>query len=40
MKCEVALLTRNVVFKGADIDSKNTKYGAHIMMMGSETTGL
>jgi len=36
MKCEVALLSRNIVFKGADVDSIGTKYGAHIMMMGSE----
>ena len=36
MKCEVALMSRNIVFKGADLDSIGTKYGAHIMMMGSE----
>ena len=40
MKCEVGLLTRNIVFKGADEDSIGTKYGAHIMMMGSEDKGL
>ncbi len=40
MKCEVALISRNIVFKGADVDSIGTKYGAHIMMMGSEQKGL
>jgi hypothetical protein len=29
-------MSRNIVFKGADVDSIGTKYGAHIMMMGSE----
>jgi len=32
MRAEVGLLTRNVVFKGADDDSVATKYGAHIML--------
>ena len=39
MKAEVALLSRNILFKGADIDSIPTNYGAHIMMMGSESMG-
>ena len=36
MKSEVTLISWNIVFKGVDIDSIGTKYGAHIMMMGSE----
>ena len=32
MRAEVGLLTRNVVFKGADADSINDRYGAHIML--------
>jgi len=32
MRAEVGLLTRNVVFKGADDDSVAYQYGAHIMM--------
>ncbi len=40
MKCEVALLSRNVKIRGADIDSIGTNYGAHIMMMGQEILGL
>ena len=39
MKAEVALLSRNILFKGADIDSIPTNYGAHIMLMGSELMG-
>ena len=39
MRAEVALLSRNVVFKGFDGDSLLTNYGAHIMMMGSEMSG-
>jgi hypothetical protein len=39
MRAEVALLSRNIVFKGADEDSLDTNYGAHIMMMGSEKSG-
>jgi hypothetical protein len=40
MKCEVALLTRNVKIHGADEDSIDSKYGGHIMMMGTEAGGL
>jgi hypothetical protein len=36
MRTEVGLLTRNIVIKGADIDSIGTNYGAHMMLMGSE----
>ena len=32
MRAEVGLLTRNVVYKGADDDSIANKYGAHIML--------
>jgi len=32
MRAEVGLLTRNVVFKGADHDSVDNMYGAHIML--------
>eukprot|EP00345_Euplotes_harpa_P013185 CAMPEP_0168338794 /NCGR_PEP_ID=MMETSP0213-20121227/13070_1 /TAXON_ID=151035 /ORGANISM="Euplotes harpa, Strain FSP1.4" /LENGTH=178 /DNA_ID=CAMNT_0008344687 /DNA_START=1 /DNA_END=534 /DNA_ORIENTATION=+ len=32
MRAEVGLLTRNVVFKGADDDSVANRYGAHIML--------
>jgi len=32
MRAEVGLLTRNVVYKGADDDSVANKYGAHIML--------
>jgi len=32
MRAEVGLLSRNVVYKGADNDSINQKYGAHIML--------
>lgn len=32
MRAEVGLLTRNVVYKGADHDSVDKQYGAHIMM--------
>ena len=32
MRAEVGLLTRNVVFKGADDDSVENQYGAHIML--------
>lgn len=39
MRAEVALLSRNVVFKGSDTDSEEKTYGAHIMMMGSEQSG-
>ena len=39
MKAEVALLSRNILFKGADIDSIPKNYGAHIMMLGSELMG-
>ena len=32
MRAEVGLLTRNVVYKGADDDSVEQQYGAHIML--------
>jgi hypothetical protein len=32
MRAEVGLLTRNVVYQGADDDSIANKYGAHVMM--------
>jgi parallel beta-helix repeat protein len=32
MRAEVGLLSRNVVYKGADDDSVEAQYGAHIMM--------
>ena len=32
MRAEVGLLTRNIVYKGADDDSVVSKYGAHIML--------
>ena len=32
MRAEVGLLTRNIVFKGADADSIKKRYGAHIML--------
>lgn len=40
MKCEVALLSRNIKIHGDDENSKSLKYGAHIMMMGTEADGL
>jgi len=39
MRAEVALLSRNILFKGSDDDSQLLTYGAHIMMMGSEISG-
>jgi hypothetical protein len=36
MRAEVALLSRNILYKGADEDSLESNYGAHIMMLGSE----
>ena len=38
MRGEVALLTRNVLFKGDD-DSQKNLYGAHMMIHGSELSG-
>ena len=35
MRTEVALLSRNIVIKGADEDSIGTSYGAHMMLMGT-----
>jgi hypothetical protein len=39
MRAEVALLSRNILYKGADEDSLDSNYGAHIMMLGSEKAG-
>ena len=39
MYCEVALISRNVVVKGADHDSIDTTYGGHMMLMGSAMEG-
>ncbi len=35
MRCEVGLLSRNVVIRGSE-DSLANQYGGHMMMMGSE----
>jgi hypothetical protein len=39
MRCEVGLLSRNIVIRGSEYDSLNDQYGAHMMMMGSEADG-
>ena len=40
MRAEVGLLTRNVVYKGADDDSVANQYGAHIMLHSSGDDSL
>ena len=39
MRCEVGLLTRNVVFRGDPTDSWDTRYGGHTMVHGKEEDG-
>jgi len=39
MRCEVGLLTRNIVFRGDPSDSWDTKYGGHTMVVGAEEKG-
>ncbi len=38
MRCEVGLLTRNVVIRGSD-DGIATKYGGHMMIHGKSSAG-
>jgi hypothetical protein len=37
MRCEVGLLSRNVVIQGDPADSEKDMYGGHLMVHGMET---